>query len=84
MNAKNNGAMQINCSTYRVGSPPIPDTGTKSRYTNDISTGSMEATRCHLPFPGLNAIYSMKHGKIDAQNALENSTFNTGTLCSMS
>ena len=37
MNAKNNGAMQISCNTYRVGSPPMPDTGTSNRYTNDMS-----------------------------------------------
>ena len=84
MNAKNNGVMQINCNTYLVGSPPIPDTGTKSKYTNDISTGSIEATRLHFPLPGRNARYNMKHGKMEAQSAREKSTFNIGTLCSMS
>ena len=84
MNAKNSGAMQINCNTYLVGSPPIPDTGTKSKYTNDISTGSIEATRFHFPLPGHNARYNIKHGKMEAQSAREKSTFNTGTLCSMS
>lgn len=43
----------------------------------------MEATRCHLPVPGLKAKYSMKHGNIDAHRARENSTFNTGILCSV-
>ena len=84
MNAKNNGAMQISCNTYRVGSPPMPDTGTSNRYTNDISTGSIEATRLHLPLPGRKAKYSMKQGRMDDHNALENSAFNTGTLCYMS
>lgn len=31
INARNNGAIQISCSTYRVGSPPMPDTVTNSR-----------------------------------------------------
>lgn len=84
MNVKNSGAMQINCNTYLVGSPPIPDTGTRSKYTNDISTGSIEATRLHFPLPGRNARYNMKHGKMEAQSAREKSTFNIGTLCSMS
>lgn len=62
----------------------MPDTGTSNRYTKDISTGSMEATRLNLPFPRLKAINSMKDGKMEAHSALENKAFNTGILCSIS